>query len=97
VIIRAGTGPDCAMAGLVEKPDRAHAARLAAHHGTDRLRLLQGRVRLTPELLHHLRAIARHSASEPKLSVALAAYARNHSVRVVTNTNPMIDLGTPDT
>ncbi|MEL5954100.1 NTP transferase domain-containing protein [Streptomyces sp. CLV115] len=97
VIICSGTGPDCTMAGLVEKPDRAHAARLAAHHGTDRPRLLQGRVRLTPELLHHLRAIARHSASEPKLSIALAAYALNHSVRVVTNTTPMIDLGTPDT
>ncbi|MEU0628491.1 hypothetical protein [Streptomyces sp. NPDC005989] len=57
---------------------------LAAHHGTGRLRLIQGRVRLIPELLQHLLAIARRTASEPKLSVALAAYARNHSARAVT-------------
>ncbi|MFF8615983.1 hypothetical protein [Streptomyces sp. NPDC015350] len=56
---------------------------LAANRGTGRLRLLQGRVRLTPELLHHLTAIARRTASESKLSVALAACARNHSARVV--------------
>lgn len=48
------------------------------------LRLIQGRVRLIPELLHHLTAIVRRTASEPKLSGALAAYACNHSARAVT-------------
>ncbi|WRZ82656.1 NTP transferase domain-containing protein [Streptomyces sp. NBC_01022] len=97
VIICAGTGPERTMAGLVEKPDPAHAVELAAEHGTDSLRLFQGRARLTPELLHYLTAVARHTASEPKLSLALAAYARHHRVGIVTNNNTMIDLGAPDT
>ncbi|WP_159046541.1 sugar phosphate nucleotidyltransferase [Streptomyces sp. XY413] len=96
VIICAGAGPLRTMASLVEKPSRAHAAQLAADHGPDNLRLLQGRVRLTPRLLRHLSQAARRTAAEPKLSLALAAYARHHPVEVVTNTRPVIDLGTPD-
>ncbi|MFD7972956.1 sugar phosphate nucleotidyltransferase [Streptomyces clavifer] len=97
VIICAGTGPERTMAGLVEKPDADHAARLAAEHGTDGLRLLQGRVRLTPELLDYLTTTGDQAAAEPKMSLALAAYARHHRVRVATNPETMIDLGTPDT
>ncbi|WP_331726068.1 sugar phosphate nucleotidyltransferase [Streptomyces sp. NBC_01012] len=97
VIVCAGTEPELTMAELVEKPDAARAADLAAEHGADRLRLLQGRARLTPGLLHHLTAVARRAATEPKLSLALAAYARHHSVAVVTHTRTMIDLGAPDT
>lgn len=96
VIICTGTGPIRTMAALVEKPDPVHAAQLAADHGTDNLRLLQGRVRLTPPLLQHLLEAARITAAEPKLSLAVAEYARHHRVEVVTNNIPMVDLGAPD-
>ncbi|MFF5655136.1 glycosyltransferase family protein [[Kitasatospora] papulosa] len=96
VIICAGTGPDRTMAALVEKPDPVHAAQLVDEHGPDSLRLLQGRARLTPELVRYLTASERDTASEPKLALALANYARHHSVGVVTNTKTMIDLGLPD-
>lgn len=96
VIICAGTGPDRTMAALVEKPDPVHAALLVDEHGPDSLRLLQGRARLTPELLRYLTASVRDTASEPKLALALADYARHHAVGVVTNTKTMIDLGIPD-
>ncbi|MFF1834175.1 hypothetical protein ACFVXE_08210 [Streptomyces sp. NPDC058231] len=96
VIVCSGAGPVRTMAGLVEKPDPAHAAQLAADHGPDNLRLLQGRVRLTPELLNYLAAAMRRTATEPKLSLALAAYARHNRVDIVTNRRPVIDLGAPD-
>ncbi|GAA1219029.1 hypothetical protein GCM10009665_06320 [Kitasatospora nipponensis] len=97
VVICSGTGPVLTMTRLVEKPDFVNAARLVAEHGPDRLRLLQGRMRITPPLLHHLAATARHAGhAEPKVSLALASYARRHRVQVVTSTVPMVDLGAPD-
>ncbi|MFE5860208.1 hypothetical protein ACFQ77_06555 [Streptomyces virginiae] len=96
VIICAGTGPVRTMAGLIEKPGPAHAAQLAADHGPDNLRLLQGRMRLTAGLVHYLSRASRLAAAEPKVSLALAAYARHHRVEIVTHSGPMIDLGTPD-
>ncbi|MET8623781.1 hypothetical protein ABZW30_08490 [Kitasatospora sp. NPDC004669] len=97
VVICAGTGPVLTMTALVEKPDFVSAARLVTEHGVDRLRLLQGRMRITPPLLHHLAATARHAQqAEPKVSLGLASYARHHQVQVVTSTVPMVDLGAPD-
>ncbi|MFD7896941.1 hypothetical protein [Streptomyces sp. NPDC059743] len=96
VIICAGTGPVRTMTELIEKPNPALAAQLAAHHGPDKLRLLQGRLHLTPELLRHLATTLHRTSTEPKLSLALAAYARRNRVDVVTSTSPMIDLGAPD-
>ncbi|MGW6605107.1 hypothetical protein [Streptomyces sp. NPDC055036] len=91
VIICAGTGPVRTMAGLVEKPDPVHAVQLAADYSPGNLRLLLGRVRLgrvrlTPGLLHYLASTSRRMAGEPRLSLALATYARHHRVDVVTNT-----------
>ena len=92
VIITNSTG---LMAGLVEKPGPAQVATLLAAHGPGRLRLLEGRFRLTPHLLGELRADADHvHLGEPRLSLALAAYARNCQVAVVTTTSPVVDLGT---
>ncbi|WP_330457413.1 hypothetical protein OIB37_11185 [Streptomyces sp. NBC_00820] len=96
VIICTGTGPVRTMAALVEKPDPLHAKQLAAEHGPDALRLLLGRVRLTPGLLHHMSAAARRTITEPRLSLALAAYARHHRVDVITHETPMVDLGAPE-
>ncbi|MGY3676748.1 sugar phosphate nucleotidyltransferase [Streptomyces sp. TE33382] len=96
VIICTGTGTVRTMAALVEKPDPLHAQQLADDHGPDNLRLLLGRVRLTPALLHYMSATARRTATEPRLSLALAAYARRHRVDVVTSRTPMVDLGAPE-
>ncbi|MFE0545235.1 hypothetical protein [Streptomyces sp. NPDC058891] len=97
VVICAGTGPLRTMAGLVEKPDPVHARQLENEHGPDNLRLLLGRVCLTPGLLHYLSASSRRTATEPRLSLALAAYARRHRVDVVTKSGSrMIDLGAPE-
>ncbi|AVH55635.1 MULTISPECIES: sugar phosphate nucleotidyltransferase [Streptomyces] len=93
VIVCAGTGPVQTMVGLIEKPSPPEAARLMEQHGSGALRLLQGRMRITPDLLGYLDTAARCSAAEPKLSLAVAAYARAHRVHVVTTTQPMIDLG----
>ncbi|MFF3630126.1 sugar phosphate nucleotidyltransferase [Streptomyces sp. NPDC002164] len=94
VIVCSGEGPVRRIRRLVEKPDREQSVRLEAEHGAANLRLLQGRVRVTPGLLHHL-AAAVHGMAEPKLSLALASYARSHRVDVVTSTQPLTDLGMP--
>ncbi|MFE9129237.1 hypothetical protein ACFYOF_28110 [Streptomyces sp. NPDC007148] len=97
VFIRAGTGPVRTMAGLAEKPDPVHARQLEAEHGPDNLGLLLGRVCLTPGLLHYLSASSCRTATEPRLSLALAAYARRHRVDVVTKSGSrMVDLGAPE-
>ncbi|EHM30780.1 hypothetical protein SPW_0775 [Streptomyces sp. W007] len=83
------------MVGLVEKPDRNETIRLEAECGIANLRLLQGRMRVTPRLLRYLAVVAQSTSSEPKFSLALASYARSHRVDVVTNTKPLTDLGVP--
>ncbi|MFD0351716.1 hypothetical protein ACFQ0M_47825 [Kitasatospora aburaviensis] len=98
VVICSGSGTVRTMAGLVEKPGAQQAARLADEHGADNLRLLQGRGRITPDLLHHLAATSRHASThiEPKLALALAAYARRRPVQIVTSSAAMVDLGAPE-
>ncbi|MBT2405546.1 MULTISPECIES: NTP transferase domain-containing protein [unclassified Streptomyces] len=95
VIVCTGEGPVQRMVGLIEKPDREQAALLEAECGIANLRLLQGRMRVTPGLLRHLGAAA-HGAAEPKFSLVLASYARSHRVDVVTSTKPLTDLGIPN-
>ncbi|MBT2394714.1 NTP transferase domain-containing protein [Streptomyces sp. ISL-100] len=95
VIVCTGEGPVQRMVGLVEKPDRDETIRLEAECGIANLRLLQGRMRVTPRLLRYLAVVAQSTSSEPKLSLALASYARSHRVDVVTNTKPLTDLGVP--
>lgn len=95
VIICTGEGPVQRMVGLVEKPDRNETIRLEAECGIANLRLLQGRMRVTPRLLRYLAVVAQSASSEPKFSLALASYARSHRVDVVTNTKPLTDLGVP--
>jgi UTP-glucose-1-phosphate uridylyltransferase len=83
------------MTGLAEKPGPGQVTALLAAHGPNRLRLLEGRFRLTPQLLARLRANAgRAHPGEPRLSLALAAHARSCPIRVVTTTSPVVDLGT---
>ncbi|MET9142948.1 NTP transferase domain-containing protein [Streptomyces sp. NPDC004042] len=95
VIICAGEGSVRTMVDLIEKPSRGQAARLAADCGVDNLRLLRGRMRVTPRLLDYLSASEQNLITEPKLSLVLAAYAKVYRVDVVTSTRPFIDLGVP--
>ncbi|MEV0275062.1 hypothetical protein AB0I22_01560 [Streptomyces sp. NPDC050610] len=96
VIVCTGEGPVQRMVGLVEKPDRDETVRLEAECGIANLRLLQGRMRVTPRLLRYLSAVAQSTTtSEPKFSLALALYARSHRVDVVTSTQPLTDFGVP--
>lgn len=93
VVVCGGRGEVRRMVSLVEKPDPVHARELVRRHGEDCLRLLLGRVRLTPELLRHLAVCARRSAVEPRLSLGVASYARRCRVDVVTTLQPVVDLG----
>lgn len=94
VIVTTGSGRYCRMAAVVEKPDPAHIADLLTRFGPDRLRLLEGRFRISVDLLSWLRCSARRPAQgEPRLSVELAAYGRTRPVNVITVDSPVIDLG----
>lgn len=81
---------------LVEKPDPAQARALEEEHGTGSLLMLEGRARLTAPFLRFARS-RQHAApgSEPKLALALGAYARDHRVVAVPADAEVIDLGVP--
>lgn len=94
VIITTGTSGH-QMVDLVEKPSHNAARDLEERHGTSRLRLLEGRARLTSAFITHLRGLRLPEGTEPKLSLALRAYCHRHPVTIITTTSPVIDLGTP--
>jgi UTP-glucose-1-phosphate uridylyltransferase len=78
---------------LIEKPGLAAAARLERRYGTGQLRLLQGRARLTAGFVGFARGYRAPAGTEPRLAIALAAYARQCPVSVITTTSHVIDLG----
>lgn len=56
--------------------------------------LLEGRARLTPGFIRFARGYQAPAGTEPKLALAIAAYARTHPVAVTTTSSQVIDLGT---
>ncbi|MEV4067697.1 hypothetical protein [Nonomuraea dietziae] len=80
------------MVDLVEKPNPETARALEELYGPDRLMLLEGRARVDDDFVDYARA---HTCGEPKLSLALASYARIRPVYVVSTTTRVIDLGAP--
>jgi NDP-sugar pyrophosphorylase family protein len=78
---------------LAEKPGPAAATELEQRYGTSGLRLLEGRARLTAEFVSFARSYRAPHRTEPRLALALAAYARNHPATVITTTSQVIDLG----
>ena len=81
---------------LVEKPDPAQARALEDKHGTASLLMLEGRARLTAPFIRFARGHQDAAPrSEPKLSLALGAYAREHQVVAVPADAEVIDLGVP--
>jgi UTP-glucose-1-phosphate uridylyltransferase len=82
------------MLGLAEKPRPETALALERRYGPANLRLLEGRARLTADLVRFASAYQPPAGTEPKLALAVAAYARTHPVAVITTTSQVIDLGT---
>lgn len=82
---------------LIEKPDPAQARALEEEYGTASLLMLEGRARLTAPFLRFARSRQLAApGSEPKLSLAIGAYARDHRVTAVPALGDVIDLGAPE-
>ena len=96
LITRSGHSPEAPrrVRTLVEKPGLAEAMELEEEHGPGNLLMLEGRARLTATFLAFARARqhARHG-SEPRLALAIGAYAREHRVVAVPAAGDIIDLG----
>ena len=92
LITRPGEPPQ--VQGLVEKPDPAQAAELEDAFGRGNLMMLEGRAKVTAKFLDFART-RYHSGSgnEPKLALAIDAYAREHRVVAVPAPGQVIDLG----
>lgn len=78
---------------LTEKPGLTEATELERRYGTGQLRLLEGRARLTAGFVSFARGYRAPPGTEPKLALALDAYARQYPVSVSTTTTRVIDLG----
>jgi NDP-sugar pyrophosphorylase family protein len=83
------------LADVIEKPDLHTAKTLEHRFGTESLALLEGRARADRTFLDFLRTYCPLRGAEPKLSLALAAYAQAHRVQVCLIDSPVTDLGAP--
>jgi UTP-glucose-1-phosphate uridylyltransferase len=93
VITATGAPGQRLLVGLAEKPGPAQAQALEQRHDRRNLFLLEGRARLTAAFTSFARSRLMSSSGEPKLSLALAAWARTHPVHIVETTTGVIDLG----
>ena len=64
------------MLDLAEKPGPCTSQALEKRYGAGNLLLLEGRARLTPGFLRFARSYRPPAGTEPKLALAIAAYAR---------------------
>ena len=81
------------MLDLAEKPAPDAARALEQRYGTRNLLLLEGRARLTAGFIRFAPGYQTPAGTEPKLALAIAAYARTHPVVVTTTSSQVIDLG----
>ena len=81
------------MLGVAEKPGPAQARALEQRYGRRNLFLLEGRARLTAAFIGFVRDHLSLPHSEPKLSLAIAAWAATHPVHVVETSVDVTDLG----
>jgi hypothetical protein len=98
LIARPGSpGEPRRVLALAEKPGLDEAIGLEEAHGPGNLLMLEGRARLTTGFLEFARSRQdAGSGSEPKLALAIGAYAREHRVFAVPCDGEVIDLGTPE-
>jgi UTP-glucose-1-phosphate uridylyltransferase len=94
VIATRRQGGQLLMIDLAEKPAPHIARALERRYGTANLLLLEGRARLTADFTGFARSHRAPVGTEPKLALALAAYARTHPVFVTNTSAQVIDLGT---
>jgi UTP-glucose-1-phosphate uridylyltransferase len=94
VIAARRQGGHLLMIDLAEKPAPHTARALERRYGTANLLLLEGRTRLTAGFIGFARSYRAPAGTEPKLALALAAYARTHPVFVTKTSAQVIDLGT---
>jgi len=92
----AADGEPQQVQSLIEKPGQAQARALEDKHGTANLLMLEGRARLTASFIQFARNHQQAApGGEPKLALALGAYAREHQVVAVPAKANVIDLGGP--
>jgi UTP-glucose-1-phosphate uridylyltransferase len=82
------------VAGLTEKPNPRAARALERRHGARNL-LLEGRARVTADFIRFARAFPIAPGAEPKLALAIGAYAAAHPVVAIETSCEVIDLGAP--
>jgi UTP-glucose-1-phosphate uridylyltransferase len=93
VITTTGRPGQRLMTSLAEKPGPALARALERRYGRGNLCLLEGRAAFTPAFTEFARARLTVPGTEPKLSLAVAAYAASHPVHVVETRADVTDLG----
>lgn len=93
VITTTGSPGQRLMTSLVEKPGPALARALECRYDRGNLFLLEGRARLTAAFTAFARTRLTVPGAEPKLSLAIAAYAASHPVHVVETRADVTDLG----
>ena len=79
---------------VLEKPGRDTALALASEWGEENLFMVEGRFALTREFVHGADHRSCETGGEPKLSLALGRYAREHPVDIVVTASRVIDLAT---
>lgn len=95
VIAATGTPGRQLMAELAEKPGPQAARAMERRYGFNNLFLLEGRMRLTGAFTEFARGHKPPAFTEPKLALALAAYATSHPVHVIETSEDVTDLGAP--
>jgi UTP-glucose-1-phosphate uridylyltransferase len=83
------------VAGLTEKPSPSAARALEQRHGARNLLLLEGWARVTADFIRFARTFPIAPDVEPKLALAIGAYAATHPVVTVETSCEVIDLGAP--
>lgn len=83
------------VAGLTEKPSPTAARALERRHGGRNLLVLEGRARVTADFIRFARAFPTAPGVEPKLALAISAYAATHPVLALETNCEVIDLGAP--
>ena len=82
------------MIELAEKPSPRAARAMERRYGYGNLFLLEGRMRLTADFIDFARDQNPSASAEPKLALALAAYATSRPVHIIETSEDVTDLGT---
>jgi UTP-glucose-1-phosphate uridylyltransferase len=83
------------VADLIEKPSPSAASALERRYGARNLLLHEGRARVTADFIRFARTFPIAPGVEPKLALAIGAYAAAHPVVAVETSCEVIDLGAP--